>query len=141
MALTLTKITPQDEYTYIPESQRGETKPFSVTFKRIPLDKLAVLQDESIGIKQSGTYTININSQHYNALKVALVGWSNITEGKKAIKFRIVRGVASDESLELLPADIRAEIASVIIEVSKDPSNADEYLNGDILEDTIDGEN
>jgi len=136
MALVLNNVKLEDEYEYIPESQREEDKPFTVRFKRIPLNKLAELQDESIGIRQSGTYTININSQHYTALKLALIGWSNIMDGKKELKFRIVHGVASDESLEILPTELRTEIASVIIEVSKDPANADVYLTDKDNEDT-----
>ena len=131
MALVLNKVILEEEYEYIPESQKGEDKPFTVKFKRIPLDKLAELQDESIGIRQSGTYTININSQHYNALKLSLIGWDNIMDGKKPLKFRILRNLASDESLEMIPTEIRTEIASVIIEVSKNPADADLYLNGE----------
>lgn len=132
MALKISKSNFETDYTYIPVSERGEAKPFSISFKRIPLDKLALIQDEAITIKQSGTYALNINSQYYNILKMALTGWENITEGKKEIKFRIVHGVASDESIEILPADIRAEIASVILDVSRDPSNADAYLKDEV---------
>jgi len=135
MALTFKTKKIQDTFTYIPEDQRGEEKPFSVEFKRIPLDVLAELQDESIGLSQSGTYTININQQHLKALKYALIGWDNINDGKKPIKFRIVHNEASDESLEVLPPELRAEIASVIIEVSKDPANADIILGNEDGED------
>jgi hypothetical protein len=132
MALTLTKTKLQDTYTYIPEDQRGEEKPFSVEFKRIPLDELADLQDKSFVLTQSGSYTISINTQHLNALRYALVGWDNITDDKgKAFKFRIVHNEASEESLELLPPELRAEIASVIIEVSKNPANADSILGNE----------
>lgn len=136
MALNISKTSFDSEYTYIPLAERGEDKPFSVTFNRIPLDKLAVIQDDAITVKQSGAYALNINSQYYNILKFALTGWENITEGKKAIKFRIVHGVASNESLEILPSDIRAEIASVILDVSRDPSNADVYLKGEVEVET-----
>jgi predicted PilT family ATPase len=131
MALITKNKTFDDTYEYTPVDQRDEAKPFSVVFKRIPLDVLAVLQDESVALNQSGTYTINVNSQYLKALKYALVDWKNVNDGKKDIKFRIVHGEASDESLEILPPELRAEIAAIIIEVSKDPANADVILGNE----------
>jgi len=131
MALITKNKTFDDTYEYTPVNQRGEEKPFSVTFKRIPLDVLAVLQDEAVALSQSGTYTINVNSQYLKTLKYALTGWKNVNDGKKDIKFRIVHGEASDESLGIIPPELRAEIASIIIEVSKDPANADVILGNE----------
>jgi len=128
MALTITQK--DDEYKYTPVSQRGEDKPFTVTFKVLSLEVLAEAQDTVLNVGNDQNMTMHVNSQNLTALRHGLIGWENIEDSNgKPVKFRIVRGITATECLEYLPQDIRTEVATVILEVSKDPARAKDLLD------------
>lgn len=128
MALTVTKAKLQTNFEYIPLTQKGEDKPFTVYFDAIKLDDLAELQDAAIRINKDGEYSISINTLNYAVIKEALTGWANISDDKGSIRFKRDDKGATDSSLVLIPGDIRNELATIIVEVSKDLPNAVEYL-------------
>jgi len=115
-------------YDYVPLSERDDKTPFTVTIRRLPIKILTEIQDAAITIRESGGYEYNVNKQVLTALEYGLVGWDNITDGKKPIKFRIVNGKADVETLEYLPEDLRVEIGNVILAITRDPNNAEEIL-------------
>jgi len=130
--MALTTLTTEDEYTYTPLSQRDEKDPFYVTFKRLSLEVIAEAQDTVLNLNNDQSMTLHVNAQNLLALRHGLTGWDNITDTKgKPVKFRIVRGVTATECLEYLPQELRTEIATVILEVTKDPSKADELLGNE----------
>jgi len=128
MALNVSK-TQQTEFDYTPISEREEKLPFTVRFKVLDLPTLASIQDSALTIKDGKGYEINVNKQNLEALRHGLIGWSNISDGKTEIKFRRVHGLADMECLEYLPQEFRTEIGNVILEVSKDPRNAEAILS------------
>ena len=128
MALTLTKSKLKTEFEYAPISQKGEEKPFTVKFTAIPLDALAELQDAALKVSKDGEYNMSINTLNYSTIKLALTGWFNIEADDGPIRFKRDNNGATDGSLALIPGDIRNELATIIIEVSKDLPNAEEYL-------------
>ena len=128
--MALTAITTEDTYTYTPVSQRGEDNPFNVTFTRLSLEVSAEAQDTVLNLNNDQSMTLHVNAQNLLALRHGLTSWENLTDTKgKPVKFRRVRGVAATECLEYLPQEIRTEIASVILEVTKDPTSADALLS------------
>lgn len=127
MALNVSK-TQESEFTYVPMSERNEKDPFSVSFKILNLPTLATIQDSALTIKDGKGYEINVNKQNLEALRHGLIGWNNISDGKAEIKFRLVHGLADMDCLEYIPQELRTEIGNIILEVSKDPRNADSLL-------------
>lgn len=128
MALTVTKAKLENSFEYVPLSQKGEDKPFTVMFDALPLDVLANLQDAAIRVSQDGEYSISINSLNYAVIKAGLTGWKNVESDEGTVRFKRDNKGASDSSLSLIPGDIRTELATVIVEVSKDLPNASTYL-------------
>jgi len=130
MALNVSKAKLKTDFEYIPLSQKGEDKPFTVTFKAISLDVLAELQDAAVRVSKDGEYSISINTLNYNVLKEALIGWQNVESEKDGpVRFKRDNLGATDGSLSLIPGDIRSELSTVIVEVSKDLPNAEAYLS------------
>ena len=129
MALKLSKAKLTTNFEYVPLVQKGEDKPFTVQFESIPLDALAELQDSAIRVSKDGEYSISINSLNYAVIKLAVTGWKNVETEEGPIRFKRDNRGATDGSLALIPADMRNEIATIIIEVSKDLPNAEEYLD------------
>ncbi len=128
MALKINKAKPKTSYEYVPIIEKGVDNPFTIMFDRIPLDELAVLQDDALSVNKEGEYSISINTLNYQVLKLALTGWKNVETDEGVVIFKRDNAGTSDGSLSLIPGDIRGELATVIIEVSKDLSNAEEYL-------------
>ena len=128
MALTVSKAKLTTDFEYIPLSQKGEDTPFKVNFTAIKLDALAELQDAAIRINKDGEYSVSINTLNYAVIKEGLTGWSNIADDTGPIRFKRDNNGATDSTLSLIPGDIRNELATVIVEVSKDLPNAAEYL-------------
>ncbi len=128
MALTVAKAKFRTDFTYIPMSQKGVDKPFTVMFNSIPLDRLAVLQDEAIKVSPNGEYSMSINTLNYKVLIESLTGWKNVETEDGPVYFKRDNSGASESSLALIPADIRGELSTIIVEVSKDLPNAENYL-------------
>jgi hypothetical protein len=129
MALTITKAKPKSSFEYTPISQKGEDKPFTVLFDALPLDVLASLQDDAIKVSQDGGYNVSINTLNYAVIKTALTGWENVEAADGPVRFKRDHNGVTDGTLSLIPGDIRTELATIIVEVSKDLPNAEEYLS------------
>ena len=128
MALTVSKAKLKTSFKYVPTAQKNEEVPFTVHFTAIPLDSLAELQDASIRVSRDGEYSISINTLNYAVIKEALTGWENIDSDEGPVAFKRDNRGATDGTLSLIPGDIRNELATIIVEVSKDLPNAEEYL-------------
>jgi len=128
MALKLTKAKLKTDFEYVPLSEKGTENPFTVLFDSIGLDSLAELQDAAIRVSKDGEYNISLNTLNYEVLKLAITGWKHVEADAGPIRFKRDNKGATDSSLVLIPADMRSEIATIIIEVSKDLPNAEEYL-------------
>ena len=128
MSLQVKNAKLETNFEYIPLSQKGEDSPFTIRFEALKLDNLAELQDSAIRIDKDGNYSVSINSLNYAVLKAGLTDWENISDDKGHIRFKRDNNGATDSSLALIPGDIRNELATIIVEVSKDLPNAEEYL-------------
>jgi len=128
MALTVKKAKLKTSFEYTPIIEKGQDKPFTVLFDAISLETLAGLQDDAIKVSQDGNYSVSINTLNYAVLKEALTGWKNIETDEGPVVFKRDHNGASEASLALIPADIRSELATIIVEVSKDLPNAEKYL-------------
>lgn len=139
MALTVPNAKLKTDFEYTPISQVGEDKPFIVQFDSIPLDKLAELQDSAVRVSKEGEYSISINTLNYSVIKLALTGWKNVEADDGPIRFKRDNRGATDSTLSIIPGDIRSELATVIVEVSKDLPNAEAYLASlSALSDSLD---
>lgn len=128
-------ISTQKEFNYIPYSERGGDKPFTVTFKILGVSQLAKLDDGLISVVEGEGMSIRRGTYSYKAVKTALVSWENIGDGDKDIPLiKNGKGEVEDASLAYIPASILDEIANVIIACSKNPSLADIYLGNAIAE-------
>jgi len=137
MAIVKNKTRVPSEFKYIPISEREDKKPFSVTFKRMSLEDTSSVMDGSVIIDQHGRYTMQVNSQYTAILKATVKGWDNMIDEKgKQVGITIEHGELSDESLLMLPEDIRAELAMVILAVSKSPSDWESIISGPVDEAT-----
>ncbi len=129
MALIITK---QEEYTYIPLTERGDKKPFTVTFKRLDVRALAALEDGFVNLKGENNISLQQGSYNYKAVKTGITSWINLTDGKTDYPVKTnKRSEVLDECLDLLPANMLTEIATVIVGVSKDPANAEDFLGNE----------
>jgi len=128
MALKVTKAKLNTEFRYTPLSEAGEDKPFTVYFTAISLDKLAALQDAALKVDSSGAYSVSVNTLNYEVLKTALTGWENVESDNGPVAFKRTNEGTTEGSLALIPTEMRNEIATVIVEVSRDLPNAEEYL-------------
>ncbi len=128
MALTLTRAKLKTNFEYVPITEKGTDAPFTIVFDSIGLDTLAELQDAAIRVSKDGEYSISINTLNYAVLKLALVGWKNVNTDDGPIRFKRDNNGATDSSLALIPGDMRNELATIILEVSKDLPNAEDYL-------------
>ena len=110
-------------FDYILQSERGEAKPFTLKLKSIDSIELAKLQD---GLLQRADNSLSIRTGTYNVsvCRLSIIGWSNLLDDKKkqiAIN-TTAAGTISDISLNMIPADLFEEIASVAVSVSNDPT-------------------
>jgi len=128
MALTLSKAKLKTDFEYSPLSEKLEEAPFTVMFTALPLDVLAKLQDSALSVSKDGEYNVSINSLNHSVLKLAITGWKNIGTEEAPIRLKRDDNGATDSSLTLIPGDMRSELATIIIEVSKDLPNAEDYL-------------
>ena len=128
MAITIKKVN--DTYKYIPLSERGEENPFTVTIRRLPPREFTILEDKMAKINQDESISFTTGSFNWAVIKKGIVDWENIfdEDGKPIYPAKNGKGELLDESLDILPLDIIAEIAGTIVSISKDPDNIDLYL-------------
>jgi len=122
MALKVNK-TPTKGYKYIPQSEKGVENPFAVWISPLQTRDLLDLEDrmvqrdgESVYIAQ-GIFSFRVAQQ-------GILAWENINDEKeKPIKLIINDGIADEDSIANIPADLITEIAGVINAITRDPAS------------------
>lgn len=117
-------------YEYVPVTQRGTEKPFTVTVRQLKPLELAKLEDTLTQINRDQSLTLKSGQFSYNILRVGIVNWANLThEGKDILVTKNAVGDAiTDECLERLPPAIVEELADLIVNISRHPQSAHIYL-------------
>ena len=126
-------IRKEKEYKYIPVSERGQKDPFTVYIKPLGVRQMAKLEDNYVVIKEGDGVSLQQGAYNTKALKNGIDRWENLKDedGKEYFVEKNGKGEVLDSSLDLLPPTILAEIANVIISVSKFPEDADTFLGND----------
>jgi len=120
-------------FKYIPEDQRDDKKPFSVTIKPIDSVRLVTLEDGLLKRGQDNTLSISTGSYNVSLCKNALIGWDNMIDEKgKVLDIDLeATGYISNDSLSNLPTNLITEIAGVIAASSQDPANIQLFISED----------
>ena len=120
------KITTKEEYWFTPSDQRNEKNPFKIKFKRLTTRELSVLEDNLVTLKQNDSVSFAQASYNYGAIKNALLDWQGVLDDKnKEIKLEFnSKGQVKDKYIDMIAPYIN-EIATVIIQLSKNPTNKD----------------
>jgi hypothetical protein len=127
MAITVTK-TPEEGYKYIPVEQKKEKNPFAVWIKPIPNKDLFDLEDKMVQRIGEEVY-IAQGVYSFLVVRYGLVNWEGITDSKgKALPITFEDGMASEESVANIPADLILEIANVIASISRDSANIEIFF-------------
>jgi hypothetical protein len=125
----IAKKSAEEVYTYVPISERGEKKPFTVKVRRLTPKEYTFIEDKITRYNQDETISFSTGTFNWNVVKKGLVDWENLLDEKgKPIPIEVGKDGVLDSSLNLLPLDIITEIANLIINLTKDPENADIYL-------------
>jgi len=131
MALVVNRAKEQT-YEYVPIAERGEKKPFKVTVRRLTPKEFSFIEDKMARINQDQSVSFTTGTFNWEIVKKGLVDWESLLdENGKPVKIVIGSDGVTDNSLNLLPVDLIAEIANVINGITKDPDNADIYLVND----------
>jgi hypothetical protein len=116
-------IDPGETIRYIPKCDRELPTEEQVIFLYRPLTakEAADIQDRltetTLGGKAESTMRIYSGSQQLKALQSGMKGWENFKDKKgKAIEWRDNNGTPRNENFDRIPADVRQELAQVIIE-------------------------
>jgi hypothetical protein len=128
MAIKREKI---DVIKYIPNLERGEDKPFTVTLKRLTTIEIARLEDALTTYNQeSKDIKSSVAMFNINLCKSGIIGWENVLdENDVSVKllFNSDDNLVTDNCID----DIRTyidEIAGVVSTISKKPRFINEYV-------------
>jgi len=128
MAIKREKI---DVIKYIPNLERGEDKPFTVTLKRLTTIEIARLEDALTTYNQeSKDIKSSVAMFNINLCKSGIIGWENVLdENDVSVKllFNSDDNLVTDSCID----DIRTyidEIAGVVSTISKKPRFINEYV-------------
>lgn len=119
------------EIKYIPLGERAEDVKTSFTLKTLDYKTLSQLDDGLTSVGSDNQVSLKTGTYNRMALKHALQGWENFLDFDtgKEIKFKVDgNGTASDESLGYIPAELRNELASVVLEASRNPEKIKDFL-------------
>ncbi len=124
-------VNQEEEWDYIPVSEREQKEPFTVVVKPLGIRKMAKLEDGYVLVKEGEGVALNQGTYNTKAVKAGIVSWKNLKDdkGKEYPAKFSSKGEVLDESLNLLPPSIIAELANVIVSISKYPEDA-EVLTG-----------
>lgn len=134
MALKVYKT--KEEYDYIPVEERGEKKPATFVIRPLSREEQAKLEDLILKVDPNNGF-INMANTSYllHSFLLGVTDIKNIVDEKGKDLKPVFTSKGLDTSfLDLLPDDIIKEVAEVIINISKNPQNADVFL-GNIEED------
>jgi len=135
MAIKIDRTKKDITYRYIPILQRDEKDPFTVEIRPLTPKELIEIEDKMVRLNKDESVSVSTGSYNWEVCKRGIVDWRNLLDERNR-EIPIIRdeiGI-SDETLNYLPVSYIAEIANVIVGVSKDPENAKMYL-GDIESD------
>jgi len=123
MALVVNSA-PQGGHKFIPTSQKGEDKPFTVFLKPLDSRDLLKLEDEVVVKKGEDTVFLASGSYSFKVVQKTLQSWANILDdsGEEYILRKDINGEASVESVGLIPAELVTEISNAISAISRDPA-------------------
>jgi len=130
MALVVNSA-PQGGHKFIPSSQKGEEKPFTVYLKPLDSRDLLKLEDEVVIKKGDDTVFLASGSYAFKVVQKTLQSWENIVDdnGEPYVLSRDVNGEASLESVGLIPAEMITEISNAISAISRDPAAFQIYFS------------
>jgi len=115
--------TPSKGYKYIFQSEREVENPFAVWIRPLQTRDLLDLEDRMVQRQGEEVYI----AQGVFAFKVAqqgILAWENINDEKdKALKLSITDGLADEDSIACIPADLITEVSSVINAITRDPAS------------------
>ena len=125
------------EYSFIPVSERGVENPFTVKIRPLGVREMAKLEDNFVTVKEGEGISLSQGTYNQKALKAGIISWKNLKDedGVDYPARKNNKGEVLDESLNLLPPTILAEIANAIISISKYPEDADVLLGNTEAED------
>jgi len=130
-------IINENTHDYVPISERESDKPFTATIKQLKPQELAALEDDMAKINNDQSLTIQTGRFNYSVLRAGLVGWFNFKNGDKDVKpKKTAIGVIDEESLNMLPPILVAELSEVILNISRFPTSIDVYLGKEIEDET-----
>lgn len=117
-------IDPKATIRYVPKCERDLPVETQTVFLLRPLTArdAARMQDDIAEVmtgkkSENSTMKINSGSNVLRALELGLAGWENFkTNDGKDVEWRENNGKPRPEMFDCLPADIRRELAEVIIE-------------------------
>ena len=121
--MALRALNPKVLHPFIPKSQVGTERPATFHCRAIPASEIAKLDDVSMSadFTESGTPTtamaqMSVGTRKYRYLVVGLRRWDNIDleDGSPAPFSVNTIGEPTDETLTMIPGDIRDEIAEFI---------------------------
>jgi len=117
-------------HEYVPIEFRGEEGAPVFKIKTMSVRQLAELDDSLTSVDSSGGISLKTGSHALKALKMSLVDWSNVVdENDTEITLKKSGdGTPTDDTLEILPANIRAELSGFAIQVSRFPETSQELL-------------
>lgn len=121
-------------YEYIPIVERGEEKPFTVSVRPLKPKEYAQTEDYMARINKDESLSFTTGTFNWLVVKKGIVNWKNLIDedNKEIAPIKSADGTISDESLNLIPADILTEIANVILGITRDPEHIDTYLNSSV---------
>jgi len=107
-------ISPKEVREYILESERDSKSP--TVFKLRSLSIREAVEIEDIIGKSLNASGYPVGTFNYKVLKYGLVGWENLKDEKgKDVPFILdATGKVSDDSLGVLPTEVRTELANAV---------------------------
>lgn len=122
MAIRINK-TPTKGYKYIFTSERDIENPFTVWIKPLQTRDLLDLEDRMVQ-RQGEDVFIAQGVFSFRVAQQGILAWENINDEKdKALKLSITDGLADEDSIANIPADLITEVSSVINAITRDPAS------------------
>ncbi len=122
MAIRINK-TPTKGYKYIFQSERDVENPFTVWIKPLQTRDLLDLEDRMVQ-RQGEDVFIAQGVFSFRVAQQGILAWENINDEKdKALKLSITDGLADEDSIASIPADLITEVSSVINAITRDPAS------------------
>ena len=119
-------VCPDTTFEYVPESDRDSENPTAFSLRTLTIRELTKIEDKVTRVSQNEnteevTISVFTGTQSLESLRAGLRGWKNFCDAKgNEIEFVAdKKGIPKDETLSLIPADIRQELSSEILSRSR----------------------